>query len=113
MSLPSYRSLKDRNDENAKAWKKKIIEELETRGKEALGEKSRNELRAKQGKRKMKSSQEFENGESESQNDESNSKKMKENDESKRRKIEKNAWRFTPNPFQEIEVKKSALKATG
>ncbi|XP_051161119.1 uncharacterized protein LOC127281446 [Leptopilina boulardi] len=130
LSLPSYRNLKDRNDKNAQAWKKKIIEESELRGKKALEEK----LRKKQKMIKKKEEEfEFQDEEidqksllpeeakdEEIETQEKGERKRKressretdnESEEAKRRKIERDAWRFAPSPFQEIGVKQSALKA--
>ncbi|XP_024941738.1 uncharacterized protein DDB_G0286299 isoform X2 [Cephus cinctus] len=53
LSLPSYRFLKERSDEDAKTWKKLLVEESESRGKRALEEKKK-KLKPEKSKAKQK-----------------------------------------------------------
>lgn len=98
MALPSYRSIKDRRDEQAMTWKKTIVEEGEERGKSALAEKMR-----KTGRKRKHS--EIDEEKEEMGGDGDNEKKAKkaeeEEREAKRRKIEIHAWRYAPYPCRD------------
>ncbi|KAF3421994.1 hypothetical protein E2986_07846 [Frieseomelitta varia] len=103
LAMPSYRMIKDREDEQAKTFKKTIIEEEEKRGKKAFAEYKRRKEEKRRGKKRSRKIIEAEEEVYETEEKER---------EAKRRKLEKYAWRVAPYPCINIPIpiKKAVLK---
>ncbi|KOC70366.1 hypothetical protein WH47_02869 [Habropoda laboriosa] len=113
LSLPPYKNLKGRKDENAIIWRKQIIEEGEKRGKSALVEyREKEKERRKAKKRKCEETRKKKGRES---GDSEKLAELTEEDakKAKKRKIEKHSWRFAPFPHKDdpFRIKEAALNA--
>ncbi|CAL7939258.1 unnamed protein product [Xylocopa violacea] len=127
LALPPYKKIKEREDENAITWKKKLIEEGELRGKCALAEhkekiegvKMAKKRKCEKVKRKKggDSGDEVEGEEEEEEEEDEDEEELTEEERQqvKRRRIEKHAWRFAPKPCKDdpFRIKRATLKAKG
>ncbi|KAG7190093.1 hypothetical protein KM043_006228 [Ampulex compressa] len=120
LSLPAYKVLKHRNDENAISWKRRLLEESEAWGKEAPSE----QRERRKGAYERRAAEEEGSGEEGEEEDAASRREerdgeideAKEDDspekEEEARKLRKNAWRFEPPPCKEdpYRISPAALK---
>ncbi|XP_076761442.1 uncharacterized protein LOC143429651 [Xylocopa sonorina] len=108
LALPPYKTIKERRDENAVTWKKKLINEGELRGKCALAE-HKEKVEGAEMTRKRKCEQLMRKTEEEEEEELTE----EEWQQVKRRRIEKHGWRFVPYPCKDdpFRIKRATLKA--